>query len=307
MVSLSFIQPIYLLFLFLIPFLVFVHVISLKLARGRALRFANFDAIGKIKGIDFFSKNIVVLLLNCIIAMLVAFALSGMTLHTEIDASTHSFILAIDNSKSMEANDLTPTRLEAAKEAAIQFVSDAPIGTKFGIISFSGNAFIEQGMTDRKVLVRNAINEIVLSDIAGTDLAEALVTSTNILQSEESKAVILISDGQINVGNVPDIIDYANKHNVLIHTIAIGTLSGGQTSFGVSTVDEDSLQALAYNTGGQYFSAPTRAALDQSFVDAIALTKRKIGLPIGDFLLMAALILFIVNYFLLNTRYRRIP
>ncbi len=307
MVSISFEQPLYLLALFLLPLLVFIHIVSLKLTRNRALKFANFDAIGKIKGIDFFSKNIVALILNATILLLVSFSLANITLHVDLDASSHSFVLALDNSKSMEADDLLPSRMVAAQSAAIQFVNDAPIGTRFGVISFSGNAFIEQGMTDRRVLVRSAIENIFVSDIAGTDMAETVVTATNILQSEESKAIIILSDGQINIGSVPDLVEYANENGVLIHTIAVGTPSGGTTSFGVSTVDSNTLSALAYNTGGQFFEADSILALDQSFADAIELTRRKVAIPIGEYLLLFALLLFLLNYFLLNTRYRRIP
>ncbi len=307
MVSISFVQPLYLFFLFLIPIVIFLHVVTLKLAKSRALRFANFEAIGRIKGIDFFSRNLVILILNVLIIFMVAMGLSGLKVHTEIDASLHSFVVAIDNSRSMEANDLEPNRLEAAKSAALGFVDAAPIATKFGVISFSGNAFIEHDLTDKKILARNAIQEIILSDIGGTDLAEAMITSANLLNSEDSKAVILVSDGQINVGEVDLIIEYANENDVLIHSIAIGTEEGGQTSYGLSKLDEDFLKALAHNTGGSYFRASNVAELDQSFTDAIALTNKRVGIEVGDYLLMGALVLFVLSYFLMNTRFRRIP
>jgi Ca-activated chloride channel homolog len=307
MVSVSFVQPFYLFFLFLIPILIFLHVVTLKMARSRALRFANFEAIGRIKGIDFFSKNLVILVINVLVIFLVAMGLAGLKLHTELDASVHSFIIAVDNSKSMEADDFLPNRLEAAKDAAIGFVGATPVATRIGVISFSGNSFIEQDVSDSKVLVETAIENIVLSDIGGTDLSEAMITSTNLLRSEDSRAVILISDGQINVGEVGDIIDYANENLVLIHTIAIGTDEGGQTSYGLSKLDEDSLSALAYNTGGKYFRASSVEELEKSFVDAITLTNKKVGIPVGSYALMAALVLFVLSYFLMNTRFRRLP
>lgn len=307
MASISFVQPIYLFFLFLIPVLIFLHVVTLKMAKSRALKFANFEAIGRIRGIDFFSKNLVVLILNVLIVLLVALSLSGLKIHTELDASVHSFVVAIDSSKSMEATDFEPNRLEAAKSAALTFVDISPIATRFGVISFSGNAFIEQDVTDSKILVNNAIQNILLSDIGGTDLGEAMITATNILHSEESKAVILVSDGQINVGEISDIIDYANDNNVLINAIAIGTEEGGRTTYGISKLDEDSLKSLAHNTGGNYFRAESVEELEQSFIDAITLTNRKVGIEVGDYMLMAALVLFVVSYFLLNTRFRKIP
>ena len=306
MASISFLQPIYLLFLFLIPFFIFIHLATLKATKTTSLRFANFEAIAKIKGVDFFSKNIIILSLSILIVFLLVMGLSGAVLNIIIEASDHSFVIALDSSKSMEADDIAPNRMEAAKSAAADFVESVPITTKVGIISFSGNAFIEQDLTDSKSLMKTAISEIEAGNIGGTDIFEAVVTGTNLLKGEKSKAIILLSDGQINVGDITQVIEYASNNGVIIHTIAIGTGEGGQTSYGLSKLDEDTLMSLSHNTNGEFFSAIDESELNDSFNNAIKKTRRSVGINLSSYLFITAILLFSLEYILVNGRYRRL-
>ena len=306
MAFISFAHPAHLFFLLLIPLMIFIHFFSLKSTRATALRFANFPAIARIKGIDFFSKNLVITGLSILVVLLLVLALSGMILNIMIDASSYSFVIALDASQSMEANDLLPNRMEAAKDAALEFVGSVPIATRMGVISFSGNSLIEQDLTDSKNLVKTAIKDVVVSDISGTDLFEAVITGTNLLKAEETRAIILLSDGQINVGSIADAIEYANTNQVVIHSIAVGTEEGGIARYGLSKLDENSLKALAYNTGGEFFRATDKATLVESFYNAIGKTRKKVGINLGVYLLIAAMILFTIEYFLISTKYRRL-
>ncbi len=306
MVSISFLYPRYLFFLFLIPLFIFIHIVTLRASRTTALKFANFEAIARIKGVDFFSKNIITLFLSILIIFLLVMAVSGLTLHTTIKATDYSFVIALDSSESMGANDLLPNRMEAAKRAAVAFIDALPITTRVGVISFSGNAIIEQDLTESKSSMKSAVNEVQISEISGTDVYEAVITGTNLLSAENTKAIILLSDGQINVGTINDAIVYANENDIVVHTIAIGTEEGGETSYGLSKLDEDSLKALSYNTNGQFFRALDENELSNSFNEAIAKTERKVGINLADYLLIASILLFAFEYYLINSRYRRL-
>jgi len=307
MVDISFSHPHYLFFLFLIPVFILIHFVTLRSIRTSALRFANFDLIARVKGVDFFSRSIVILFLSGVIVLFLAMAVSGATLHTVIDASSHSFVVSLDSSRSMEANDILPNRMEAAKEAAMSFVDATPLATRIGVISFSGNSFIEQDLTNSKILVKAAIRKIAISGIGGTDLYEAVITGTNMLKNEESKAIVILSDGQNNVGFLDEAINYANTNDVVVHTIAFGTEEGGLTDYGLSKVDEDSLKALAFNTDGEFFRATNKEELLESFNNAITLTKKKVAIDLTQYLVVAAMLLFALEYLLINTRYRRLP
>jgi len=297
----------YLLLLLVIPFFILVHILSLRSTKRKALSFANFEAISRIKGIDLFSKNITTLFLSVIIIALLIFSISGLTLHTQASASSFSFVLAIDSSRSMEAEDIQPNRIDAAKQIAKEFIDASPRTTRIGIVSFSGNSYIHQDITENKEVLKGAIDGIDVSLIEGTDIYEVLITSTNLLKNEESRAIILLSDGQLNVGGVDKAIQYANNNNVFVHTIVVGTKEGGKTTFGVSKIDEDALKALSYNTEGQFFSATDKATLSDSFNKALKLTKKKVSLELSPYLILASIILFVIEYFLINMKYRIFP
>ena len=306
MISINFIYPYYLAFLLLIPVFIFIHLISLKATKGIALKFANFEAISKIKGVDFFSKNIVILFLSLLVLFLLVLSLAGLNVNTLMDASTHSFVIALDNSHSMEANDMSPDRMSAAKAAAIKFVDELPYNTRVGVMSFSGSSFIGQDISSDRTLIKSAIRNVEVSDVAGTDLYEAVITGANLLKGEDARAIILLSDGQINVGDIDEAIKYLNTNKIMVHTIAVGTKEGGETSYGLSKVDEDSLKALSYNTRGQFFSASNDEELAQSFKSSIEKTQKRVDINLSSYLLMAAIILFSIEYYLVNGKYRRL-
>jgi len=293
----SFIRPGYLLFLFAIPILIFLHFYSLKSIKGNSLKFANFEAIAKIKGIDLYSKNIIILILNILLVVLLVFALSGLSVYKEVSASSFSFVIAIDNSESMGAVDLIPDRLGAAKETAVDFAENLPFETYVGVISFSGDSRIESKLTKNKEEIKAGIEKIEISTVGGTDIYEAVLNSADLLRKENNKAVILLSDGQINVGNIKEIIDYSNENEIMIHTIGVGTVSGGETSFGMSKLDESSLKSLAYSTGGSYFNVENKEELKNSFSEIVGATQKLGSIDLNLYLIMIAIVLFILREF----------
>ncbi len=297
----SFTHPLYLIFLFAIPVLIFFHFYGLKNLRGKSLKFANFEAIARVKGIDLYSKSILLLVFNILFVILLVFSLSGLTLHKEMDASSFSFVIAIDNSESMSAVDLQPTRLEVAKQSAINFVDALPYESYLAVISFSGDSQIGQGLTKNKQEIKQAIQNIELSEIGGTDIFDAVSNAVKLLREEESKALILLSDGQINVGNIDEAVDYAVYNEVMIHTFGIGTVEGGEVSYGLSKLDEDSLKSLAYNSDGRYFNIEDREELESSLGEIVGVTRRVGSINLSFYLIIAVIVLFIIKQFLITT------
>ncbi len=305
--AIEIIRPSYLVLLGIIPLIIFLHFFMLKKKRSHALRFANFDALARVSGVDLLSKNIFILVLTLFITVLLVFSLAGVKVDQNLYSSSFSYIIAIDSSSSMEATDLSPNRLEVAKQAAIDFVRSAPLGTSIGVISFSGNSFIEQDLTLDKDALVSSITKIPLSSIGGTDIGEAMIVGTNLLRSEEAKAVIIISDGRINIGSLDNAITYANNYDVIVHSMGIGTEQGGETSYGLSKIDEDALKAIAHNTGGKYFKIESVQALSESFGQIIELKFKKVTSDVTPYLILATLVLFILEYILISTRFRILP
>ncbi|OGJ20824.1 hypothetical protein A3K73_01125 [Candidatus Pacearchaeota archaeon RBG_13_36_9] len=303
----TFTDPKYLFLLLVVPLIVFIYLLTLKSIKKRALKFANFDAIARVQGVSFFSRDIVTTILSSIIVLVLVLSVSGLTLHRQASASSFSFVIAIDVSRSMEARDLLPTRLDAAKETAKEFVNAAPSTTKIAVISFSGNSYIHQSLTDKKDMVIDALDSVEISAIEGTDLYEAVVTSSNLLVAEESRAIVLLSDGQVNVGELEDAIRYANQNDIIINTIAIGTKEGGETVYGISKLNEDTMKALSYNTEGDYFDAQDKQSLLDSMGQILKLAKKKVSIDLSGYLVLVSILLFVIEYILISSRYRLLP
>ncbi len=297
----SFSNPEYLYLLFIIPLIIFLHFYSIRNVPKKSLRFANFEAIAKVRGIDFYSKDIKIPFLNILIVCLLVFSISGLTLNKEVEASSFSFVIAVDSSQSMGATDIYPDRLSAAKETAVDFVDSLPEDIRIGVISFGGNSFIEQDISENKGLLKLSINNIESTKFGGTDIYEAIMASSGILKNELNKAIILLSDGQINVGNIYDAVEYARDKKILVHTIGIGTVEGGNASFGISKLDEDILKSLAYNTEGKYFNVDNKEKMQESFKQIAPLTKRFGSINLSVYLIIAVITIFVLEQFLINS------
>jgi len=289
-----------LIFLFAIPIVIFLHFFGIRNIRGKALKFANFDAIARIKGIDLYSKNIFLLIFDIVFVILLVFSISGLTLHKEMGASTFSYVIAIDSSQSMSANDVPPNRFSVAKETAMDFVDSSPYDSPMAVISFAGNSVLEQEMTNEKSLLKSAISDIEFSAVGGTDIYEVVYNSIDLLKKEKSKAIVLLSDGQVNTDNIYEAIGLAKDEEIVVHTIAVGTVSGGEASFGISKVDEDSLKGVAYNAGGEFFSVESKVEMEQAFGTIIQETKRLAAIDLSFYLIVLVMGIFVVRQFFVS-------
>ncbi|MGV8151914.1 MAG: VWA domain-containing protein [Candidatus Nanoarchaeia archaeon] len=286
----------------LVPVLVIFYFINLRSSKKRALKFANFDAIARIKGVEFFSRNLSLLIMTNLIVTLMILSLSGPILTVKGEFSSSSFVVAIDSSKSMTATDIYPNRLESAKKVSLDFVDSAPASAKMSILSFSGNTFIEQEMTSDKYRLKQGINSIEINDIDGTDIVEAVFISNNLLQGEKSKSLLILSDGQLNIGDLDEAIEYSRKNNLVIYSFAIGTIEGGATDFGISRVDLDSLKALSYNTEGLFFEINSTEALEDYFRELLKLKTGNVEIDISKHCIIAAIVLYFLMSILSGSR-----
>ncbi len=306
--EIAFNNPDYLWFLLSIPLFIIIHFITERHSKKKALKFANYEAISRITGESAISTNIVLLIIRVVILGSIILAISGAVLYYIGPVTDADFVLAIDSSSSMTANDLSPTRLEAAKREAINFIDSLPGKTNIGIISFSGASFVEQELTENMNDAKTAIRNIETKGIGGTDLGEALVIGVNtLLPSKKTKVLILLTDGQSNIGiPIEQAIKYVNKNNVIVHTIGIGTTSGGQIGGldVVSKLDEEKLQAIALTSYGSYFRATDESSLSQAYKILASTTQMRTSKDLSPILTLTALIVIFLEWVLSSTRYR---
>lgn len=308
MVGVSFIYPKFLFFFFLVPVFIIIYFFNLAHNRKKAIIFSNFESLEKIPGIEFFSRNFLALYLNLAILALLILAISGITISIDTKSDPYSYVVAIDNSDSMRTSDVLPTRLDVAKEFSSEFIDALPIGIKIGIISFSGSTEIVHELETSKVKLKASMDSIDFSLSYGTNLYNTMVLANKLLENEKYKSVLVISDGQFNLVDIPQAVKYAQKNNIFINTILVGTEEGGNlTEFDtVLRADETSLQSLASDTGGKFFDTQGKG-LEKSVKDSLIIIDTKISLNFSIYLIMLAIVLFFINWILYNFKFSVLP
>lgn len=308
--EITFTKPEYLWFLFVIPILIIIHFASLKSTKRRALKFANFEAIERVTGGEVISRNLFLLFIRLLIITLFVLALSGVTYWFSGPGSNFDFVLAIDSSSSMLTNDFNPNRIEAAKVRAEEFVDLVSTSTRIGVISFAGTSIIEQQLSDKFGDVKRSIRNIQARNVGGTDIGEAVITSATMLSSSNKPGIIiLLTDGQSNVGvQIEDAIEYVKSRSIIIYTIGVGTEKGGEFIGNVSLMlDEETLRIIAENTEGKYFRAATDESLRDTYGQIASIAETRIKRDLAIPFLVISLILVLIEWAMINTKYRTIP
>jgi Ca-activated chloride channel family protein len=309
----TFASPIFLWFLALMPLLVAVHIYSLRFARQKAMRFANFEALEKIlqtKAV--IPNNYAILAMRIGTLALFTLAAAGATVHYEATTAAYDYVIAIDTSSSMLAQDLAPTRIDAAVRAVSDWSATVPYGAKVGLVQFSSQANSVLAPTPVMLQVQWAAKSIVPEKSGGTAICEAIRASANQFTQEDSaRAVVLISDGQNNAGCLlEDGVAYANSQNTTVFAIGVGSVQGGEAADipGIKfTLDDADLKRAAEGTGGQYFRAESQGQLYDALAYIGKNAVRSQSMPLAVPMMMLAFVLVFVDWGLSVTRYRTIP
>ncbi len=190
-------------------------------------------------------------------------------------ATKNSFLmLVMDISISMEATDLSPNRLHAAKTAAIDFVKDLPDGVQIGLAFFAGNTYLVSPPTEDHRLLVSYLKSLEMEDLRpGTAIGDAMLMAIQSLENRISQtkeepvgtremsqplgSIILLTDGESNLGISPIVAtEEAVNKQIKVFPIGIGEETGAYVRGGIFThLDETSLMTIAQQTGGQYYRA----------------------------------------------------
>jgi Ca-activated chloride channel homolog len=208
--------------------------------------------------------------------LVVAFAEPAREENVPVERAT--VMLAIDVSLSMDATDVLPSRLEAAKAAAGQFLDTVPDGINVGLVEFAGSASVIVAPTTDHADVERAIDDLSLAE--GTGIGEAIFTSLDALASlpEASNpdepvpaTVIVLSDGETTVGRPnEEAVAAAVDAGVPVSTIAFGTPDGLIFIEGEAISvppDLDAMRKIAEDTGGVFFEAQSEQELAAAYED----------------------------------------
>ncbi len=181
--------------------------------------------------------------------------------------------VALDISRSMTADDLAPSRAEAAAAGLTDMLAHLR-GDRVGLVTFAGEAFQRSPLTldlePLAQLIARSQNEAALV-AQGTDLGGALTSALDLLDVDDpadTQVIVLISDGEDVAEDFEDALLRANDLGVRVYTVAVGTAEGGSmpgTEAPPSYVDVDTLGAIATRTGGNMRSLDAIAGLAVEF------------------------------------------
>lgn len=237
-------------------------------------------------------RDVVAACFLLVVALLIV-AVAGPVRTREIPRERAIVILTIDTSLSMGAVDVEPTRIDAAKEAARQFLEGAPPGVDVGLVSFHEAPIVEVPPTPDRAAVAAAVDDLQLGPYTNT--GDAISASISTLRrtveqlevaddSPPPAVVVLLSDGEPTIGRpIEDAIAEAIQAGIPVSTVALGTplgevtvedIEAPGTFFDVEVpVDEEALRTIADATGGSFFATAS--------ADELAEVYRDIGTAVG--------------------------
>ena len=321
-----------LLWLLAIPAALVVHYIYLELAQRHPHLRVSSSVPWMVSGTSVMAvlRHLPFLLRTFALVMIVI-AIARPRSSTEmerIDTEGIDIVLAMDVSTSMLARDLTPDRINASKDIAIEFISQRP-SDRMGIVVFAGESFTQCPLTTDRATLINLMKEIQTDLIEdGTAIGNGLATAVARMKDSDAKSrvVILLTDGVNNRGEIsPQMAaEIAKTYGIRVYTIGVGKEGMApypvMTPWGVDVqnvkveIDEKLLAEIAESTGGRYFRATDNTKLAEIYseinkmekarttVDSFPVYKELFGLY-ALLALLALLLEFFIDRFVL----RRLP
>lgn len=287
----SFLWPAMLLLLLVLPLCVLLYIRLLHRRRALATQYGSmgFIAAGAGKPIGRRRHIPPALFLASFALLLIGLARPQAVVSMPRIAGT--VMLAFDVSGSMAAEDVAPSRMEAAKALARTFVEAQPAGVRIGVTAFSDGGLTVQAPTDDQDAVLAAIERV--SPQRGTSIGQGILAALTAIAADagalpkdtaeatpapvEAEAytpatIVVFSDGENTAPPDPlEVAQVAAERGVRIHTVGVGSASGTEIEvegFRIHTqLDEAALEQLAAETAGGYFGADGQADLGPIYAD----------------------------------------
>lgn len=259
-------------FLLLVPLLALLYVMLLR----RGDRASDTVRLVLPKQRPWVRHLAVILALTSLMALTFAWARPKQEVPEKRERAT--IVLTIDVSLSMQATDVKPNRLVAAKQQASEFIGELPEGYNVALVSFARSAQVVVPPTTDRASVLSAIDGLELQP--STAIGEGIHASLNALDRIPPSAsgdeqvparIVLLSDGSTTIGRpAVQAAKVADQRKVPIYTIAYGTPEGVVTINGSSEkvpVDERELADVAKASHGKAYSAKSAGQLKEAYAD----------------------------------------
>jgi Ca-activated chloride channel family protein len=226
--AITFESPVALLGLALIPVAMMLQRMFRRRAQKYAVRYTGVATLAAVLGTTPAWRRHLPAALALLAMATLVFALAKPTRTVAVPAEQASVVLVTDHSRSMMATDVSPTRLEAARNAALRFLSKVPGPVRVGAVAYSDAPDAVQAPTTRRDDVRRIINGLIAdgSTATGDALAAALegISRDRKNGRRPPAAIVLLSDGKTTTGRDPlQVARLAGRAKVPIFTVALGT------------------------------------------------------------------------------------
>jgi Ca-activated chloride channel homolog len=263
----------------------------------------------------------VALLLVGLAAMVVGVARPHASVNVQREEAT--VIIAIDTSLSMQSQDVRPSRLGAAEEAARVFVGELPKRFRVAVIGFSGRAYLALAPTEDRDLAATALRSLRPGE--GTALGDAVALGTKLAKQERASdgtvpptAMLVISDGAQMSGRTTPVVaaQQALRAHIPIYSVVIGTpdgvvnvpVAGGYQAQLRVPPSPDTLRMISRVTGGRLFTAPDKQGLQDVYRRlGSRLGHRRQSREITDFFAGGSAAFLLVGGALSSLWFRRVP
>jgi Ca-activated chloride channel homolog len=272
-----FAAPWWFLLFVVIAALVAAYVLVQRMRRRRMMRFTNLELLEKVVPKKPSRLRHLPAIVLVAALMLLTTAMAGPTAEQRVPRNRATVLLVVDVSLSMQADDVAPTRLEAAQVAAKQFVAELPPTYNLGLVSFAKSANVLVAPSKDRAAVLSAIDGLTLAEATAT--GEAVFTcldAIRLVPADGARGVppariVLLSDGYRTSGRpIEEAAAAASNANVPVSTIAFGTDAGVVDIGGQLQrvpVDRLALAELAETTRGYFYEAATAAELRRVYED----------------------------------------
>lgn len=245
----------------------------------------------------------------------------------EVKKKGIELMLVVDVSNSMMAEDFKPSRLERTKYA-INSLLDKFVDDRIGLVVFAGRPFVQLPITSDYTAAKSFVSYVSpgMVDAQGTSITDALALAGRSFssQSDKSRAIILISDGENHEGDPLPVAEKLGKDGIIISAIGIGTPEGSPIIIGgetmkdekgeiiVSKLNEDILKQIALTSGGSYVRANNSSlgleelvsqlkALETTAFDTVTFDEYN---ELYQYFLAVAILLLLLEFSMLERRNR---
>lgn len=305
-----------------------VYVYAAYDRKRRIKRFGNPQTVRTLMPDASVNRDRLKFSLTVIAMAFVIFGLARPQLGSKLKEVKHEGIeimVAVDVSNSMLAEDFEPSRLERTKYA-ISRLLEGLNQDRIGLIVFAGDAYVQLPITSDYLTARNFLQQISTTMVSkqGTAIGSAIDLAVNSFssESEKSRALILITDGENHEDDAMAAAKRAASKGVKIYTIGIGTPEGAPIKLDgdfirdesgemvVSKLDEKTLRDIALTTDGAYIRSTNQSLGLAEIVDKIRQTQKSEFRSTMfeeyeeqfQYLLGAALVLLVIESFVLSRR-----